>query len=174
MTTTASVAEEYCQILIKDPYGSLAMLFPNLTKAWSCWDVVLGGYKATPPQILLCLKANRSKRVTIPKLLEPPLSAWNRSEFSFAFASAMRPSASTIYAPLAKFGMMIPIDLLENLRRYHKQNHSEQRRRNFHLESLIKTDRDGMKTPPPRVSPPTPTLPARPPGTATPNWSSTS
>lgn len=169
-----SVAEEYCHKPIKDPYGSLTMLFAKLKKAWSCWAVVLKGYTATPPQRLPCLKATRSNRVTIPKLLEPPFSAWNRSEFSFAFAFTIRPLASTTYDQLAKFGATIRVKLLESLRRYHKQGHNEQRRRNFHLEPSINSDGEGMTTLPPRISPPTPTLPARPPGTATPSWSSTS
>lgn len=150
------------------------MLFVKLKKAWSCFAVVLKGYTATPPQRLPCLKAMRSNRVTIPKLLEPPFSAWNRSEFFFEFAFTIRPLASTTYEPLAKIGATIRIKLLESLRRCHKQGHNEQRRTSFRLESSIGLDGKGMKDLPPRISPPTPTLPARPPGTATPSWSSTS
>lgn len=43
MNKVVSVVEAYCQKLMIDPYGSLAILFPKLTKASNCADVVLKG-----------------------------------------------------------------------------------------------------------------------------------
>lgn len=54
----------------------------KLTKAGTCLEVVEFEYTTTPPQKAGWWNAQRSNSTTIPKLFEPPFTAWNRSGFS--------------------------------------------------------------------------------------------
>ena len=56
----------------------------------------LKGLMINPPQKSPCGKANRSTRVTIPKLLEPPFKACHNSGLDVAFALIISPDANTI------------------------------------------------------------------------------
>ncbi len=127
---------------------------------------------ATPPHRLPWGNAVRSNLVTIPKLLEPPFSTVNKSGFVWLFASTIEPSASTTYIFLAVFSTQMGMVLLGNWRRYRRLSHSEQQKTSFHLGLLASNCWDGGTSSPPSVKPATPTLPARPPETDTPNLSS--
>ena len=131
-----------------------------------------------PPHRLPWGNVWRSKRVTMPKLLLPPLSARQRSGRAAAFALTMAPDARTIYGcqssnifeksiragnPLqSSQRYRMPILLVVQSRRYHLQRGQV---------NIVWTSGKRRNDWPPRVNPPTPTAAFRPPATAIP-WPS--
>ncbi|KAJ8069918.1 hypothetical protein OCU04_000326 [Sclerotinia nivalis] len=76
-----------------EAYGSQA--FSILASALKFSSRVEIGYITSPAYCLPCGKVLMSNRITIPKLLLPPLSAVHRSEFALALALMIRSSART-------------------------------------------------------------------------------
>src|SRR2546430_10552995 len=88
-------APSYTYALITVAYGSLADASLNSLSAVKCSESVLIGYRTVPPQIKPSGKVRKSRRVTTPKLLEPPFSASQSSGFEEALASTTWPEERT-------------------------------------------------------------------------------